>query len=134
MLTQWLCITHDSVSPVHPPIWDPSGPSSGERVGAVCVFQWHHPICPCLQAVVSILSCLTINDHADKREEMFFQQALLSTSNSGKSTSVYYCLVYRLSLYIPLSIVCAPRSSHCQTPITHTLQQTKAQWDYLRHV
>lgn len=101
----------------------PSGigwpPDSRDRVSAACVLQRHQPICPCLQADVSILSCLTINDHAEKRGEMLLQLALLSTSNYDKPAGV------GLSLYIRLSVVCCPNSAPPHPPTHPSLVANK---------
>ena len=68
MLTQWFCITHNSLSPILRALWDQLAPTVG-TVSAAGLLQWHWPICPCLKAVMSILSSLAINDHIDEQEK-----------------------------------------------------------------
>lgn len=122
MLTQWFCITLNSMSPVLPPIWDRFAPKG--TVSAAGEPQQYQPICPCPQATVPILNCLIINDHADKRREMPFQWALVSTSNSDKPAGARMFQSSRLSFSLYPSVCCLlpqqPTSPPHQPP-AHTL-------------
>lgn len=88
LLAQWFCISHNSMFPVLPSIWDPPAPKAETQL-----VLWF--ISPYLQSVVPILNCVTINNREQK--EMPYQQALVSTSNSDKPAGVKPSLSRRLS-------------------------------------
>lgn len=77
------------------------------------MLQQHRPICPCLQAVLSIFSSLIINDHTGEGRNVPPTPTLTSLQVSG-----VYSQEGCLSFYIPLFVVC---DSHpvLSNPITH---------------
>lgn len=131
-------ITLNSTSCILPPIWDLPGPKSGDTVSAARALRQYQPICPCPQAVVPILNCLAINDHAEGRGEMRLRRALISTSNSDRPAGVKLFLSSAPSLlfksFCLLSVAPTAHSNHAApSPIAHahthnhTLLQTREQ-------
>lgn len=130
MLTQWFCITHNSTSPVLPPIWDRLAPEAEAELELPVCSSSTDPSVPargrlCRSSAVSrSMTVQTKGERCSSNRHFYPPPALTSLQVWGS-----VCLAGCLSLYIPLLVVCCPNSPHLPplnppSPITHTLWQT----------
>lgn len=117
MLTQWFCITHNSMSPVLPPIWDWLAPEAeAESEVPVCSSGTDPsvPACGLLcrsSAASRSMTVQTKGEQCSSNRHFYPPPTFTSLHVWGP-----FCLAGCLSLYTPVFVVCCPSSPHPPPP------------------
>lgn len=104
MLTQWFCITLNSMAPVLPPIWDPLAPKAEAQLVLLASSSSAGPSVPACRLVCrssTISRSMTMQTKGEKcpsNGHLYPRPTLTSLQVHG-----CFCLVGSLSLYIPIA-------------------------------